>query len=392
MSDDTQVKTQGLTPEQLGSQEQSGSLTTENPNGLTIGQLDHQENPTVITPEQLDRKEKPKGLTLEQLDRMYIEEMFKLQRLAACEEHAVDLSVEYTAPTPIIEMEESVIASEGNISAIVGEAKSKKTFLCSALVGDLIRMGKTPSRFGITKRLQQVLWVDTEQSELHARRVAERIIKLTKSHIENMHPMFKMLTLRELDPVKRREVLYDAIEVYKPKLVVIDGISDLQFNTNDLEESERIVTHLMALSTIHNCHIMCVLHTNPGSDKARGHTGSALQRKAETVLYVRKVGDVSVVEPQFCRNEPFERFAFRVNEDALPEPCDLPSEGQQGTAEGNDVVKIMREYFPDGVARTTLTKKVIEVLGVPAATARSKVFRTIRRGFVEVSGDDLFLR
>ena len=37
----------------------------------------------------------------------------------------------------------------------------------------------------------------------------------------------------------------------------------------------------MSLSTKTNTHILCVLHTNPGSDKARGRLGSSLQRKAK---------------------------------------------------------------------------------------------------------------
>ncbi len=331
------------------------------------------------------------GLSLAQINSLYEEEQRKAQRLLECEERAVDLRKEYIEPKPVIEMEGCTIASEGNISAIVGEAKSKKTFLCSAIVGDLLRI-KRERHFGITKRLCRVLWIDTEQSELHARKVARRILDLCESPVPDEHPMFKMLMLRELCPLERRSMLYKAIEVYQPKLVVIDGISDLQHNTNDLEESEQIITELMALSTLNQCHIMCVLHTNPGSDKARGHTGSALQRKAETVLYVRKVGDVSVVEPQFCRNEPFERFAFRVNDDGLPEQCDLPSEGGAEGSRENDVVKIMREYFPDGVSRTTLTNKIIEVLSTPSSTARSKVFRAIRKGLLEDSDGDLFLR
>lgn len=303
----------------------------------------------------------------------------------------MDLRKEYVEPTPVIDLEGTTIASEGNLSAIVGEAKSKKTFLCSAIVGDMLRI-RSDRNFGITRRMCRVLWLDTEQSELHARKVARRILDLCESPVPDEHPLFKMLTLRELCPIERRSMLYKAIEVYKPKLVVIDGISDLQHNTNDLEESEQIITELMALSTLNCCHIMCVLHTNPGSDKARGHTGSALQRKAESVLYVRKVGEVSVVEPQFCRNEPFERFAFRVNDDGLPEQCDLPSEScGDGSAE-NDVVLIMREHFPDGVSRTTLNNKLVEVLGLPKTTARVKVFRAIRKGLLEESDGDVFLR
>ena len=255
------------------------------------------------------------GTTYPTIDQIAAEEVRKAQYLLECEQYAIDLSKEYIEPTPIIEMDECVIASVGNISAVVGEAKSKKTFLCSAIIGDLLRFNQ-PSRFGITRRLGQVLWVDTEQSELHARRLYERLMRLTNPPCETEHPLIKMLFLREKPPIERRSILLRALESYHPKLVVIDGISDLQRNTNDLEESEELVTQLMALSTIHDCHILCVLHTNPGTDKARGHTGSALQRKAETVLYVRKVGDVSVVEPQFCRNEPFERFAFKVNDQA----------------------------------------------------------------------------
>ena len=43
---------------------------------------------------------------------------------------------------------------------------------------------------------------------------------------------------------------------------------------------------MMALSTEYNCHIMNVLHTNPNSDKARGHIGSTLQRKVLTTKLV----------------------------------------------------------------------------------------------------------
>ena len=331
------------------------------------------------------------GRILPTIDQIAAEEARKAQHLLECEQCAVDLSEEYIEPTPIIELEGCVVASVGNISAVVGEAKSKKTFLCSAIIGDLMRF-KQPSRFGFTRRLGQVLWIDTEQSKLHARKLYERLIKLTNPPSETEHPLIKMLTLREKSPLERRTIVIRAIESYHPRLVVIDGISDLQHNTNDLEESEEVVTQLMALSTIHNCHILCVLHTNPGSDKARGHTGSALQRKAESVLYVRKVGDASIVEPQFCRNEPFERFAFKINDDGLPESCDLPSDAMQSTPEGNDVVRVMRDHFPDGVSRTTLITKLVELYGWSRNQARVRIHRTIRKDLLEPNGDDLFLR
>ena len=39
---------------------------------------------------------------------------------------------------PVVKRHNTIICSEGNISAVVGEAKSKKTFLCTAMVGSLL--------------------------------------------------------------------------------------------------------------------------------------------------------------------------------------------------------------------------------------------------------------
>ena len=134
---------------------------------------------------------------------------------------------------------------------------------------------------------------------------------------------------------------------------------------------------LMALSTNYNCHILCVLHTNPGTDKARGHVGSSLQRKAESVLYVHKVENISIVEPQFCRNEPFERFAFQITAEGLPELCSLPNELH---SKEDEVVNILLEHFGGTVERAVLTHKLEEILGLGSSASKMRVSRAIRKG------------
>lgn len=290
--------------------------------------------------------------------------------------HLVDLTKPAPVVKPIIEQRGMVIASLGNISAVVGAAKSKKTFLCSALVGGLLAEG---GDFGITPRLAKVLWVDTEQSELHARRVIERIHRLAGWSDTTNSGLLHSLTLREVEPKARAEILYMAIELYRPQLVVVDGISDLMYNTNDIEESDRIVGRLMALSTEFNCHILCVLHTNPNSDKARGHIGSTLQRKAETVVFVHKVGECSVVEPQFCRNEEFEPFAFIIDEEGLPVECDLPKES---VSSQNDCVRVMQAYYPNGIERGVLIDRLTSECGLTYASAQVKISRALRAGLL----------
>lgn len=288
--------------------------------------------------------------------------------------HLIDLTKPAPVYRPIIEQNGAMIASLGNISAVVGAAKSKKTFLCTALVGGLLA---ERGEFGITPRLAKVLWVDTEQSLLHVRKVTERIHRLAGWSEERNCGMLHTLTLREVEPKARAEILYMAIELYRPMLVVVDGISDLMYNTNDIEESDRIVGKLMALSTEYNCHILCVLHTNPDSDKARGHIGSTLQRKAETVLFVHKVGESSVVEPQFCRNEEFEPFAFIIDEEGLPQLSDLPKE-REGPR--NEVVRIMEDFYPNGIERTILIDRLMSETGATYGSAQVRVSKAVKSG------------
>ena len=304
--------------------------------------------------------------------------------------HLIDASVVIPDPVPIISRYDSIIASEGNISAIVGAAKSKKTFLCSALIGAMLRPNGTAA-FGITPKQVMVLWVDTEQSASHVQKVVKRIHRMANVPENEPYDMLKTLTLREIEPKERFSILRDAIAYYRPRLVVVDGIADLMYNSNCIEESDAVVGEFMALSTEYNCHIMSVLHANPNSDKARGHIGSTLQRKAETMVYVRKVGECSVVEPQFCRNEEFAPFAFHITEEGMPEECDMPNEANECSAEENPCVKILREGYPNGIERTVLTTKLVESADMNRAYARVKIARAIAKRLLVERGGVVYL-
>ena len=317
--------------------------------------------------------------------------MEELRRAEACvKPYIVDMSKELPDEQPLISIDGSCICSRGNISAICGEAKSKKTFLASALVASAmaIPLDKLNNFKNVDKDMNiNVLWVDTEQGERHVRRVIDRISEMTGAKMGglNAEPRLMTLSLRELAPMERYTVMNEAIKRYPFDLIVIDGIADLQRNTNDLEESDALVGALMALSTNTNTHILCVLHTNPGSDKARGHLGSALQRKAETVIYVHRNGNSSIVEPQFCRNEPFERFAFCVSEEGIPEICDIPQSESSGT--NDNIVRLLNEEFGGVVERTTLRNKIMSIYNISSNTARMRISRLIDKGILMADND-----
>ena len=306
------------------------------------------------------------------------------------EPYIVDMTKELPEVLPLISISGSCLCSVGNISAVCGEAKSRKTFLTSGLVASAMAIPYNKlNNFGIVDKNHDlnVLWVDTEQGEMHVRKVVDRISEMTGAKMGGLvsEPRLTTLALRELPPHERKQRMYDAMYLMHYDLVVIDGIADLQRNTNDLEESDALVTELMALSTLAQTHVLCVLHTNPGSDKARGHLGSSLQRKAETVLFVHRVGDTSVVEPQFCRNEPFERFAFHISEEGIPEICDIPQ--SEAFDMNKRIIDILSTEYGGVVERATLSKKIVELLGLNTPSAKMRIKRLIDKGQLSAEGN-----
>jgi hypothetical protein len=91
----------------------------------------------------------------------------------------VDVTKELAEPDPLITINGSCVCSRGNISAICGEAKSRKTFLTSAVVASSIALHGLPGQRCFDnvrgKASSTILWVDTEQGEHHVRRVVKRI-------------------------------------------------------------------------------------------------------------------------------------------------------------------------------------------------------------------------
>lgn len=67
-----------------------------------------------------------------------------------------------------------------------------------------------------------------------------------------------------------------------------------------------------------NIHIQTVLHLNKGDDNARGHIGTELNNKAESVLLIAKDNvdaDRGIVFPAIIRSKAFQPFVFKLSED-----------------------------------------------------------------------------
>lgn len=83
----------------------------------------------------------------------------------------------------------------------------------------------------------------------------------------------------------------------------IDGVADLVFDVNDLKEACSLVTELHQLATETCCVIVTALHHNPGGEKTRGHLGSQIERKSESVLVLRKDGEIVSISCKPARRQ-----------------------------------------------------------------------------------------
>lgn len=215
----------------------------------------------------------------------------------------------------------AILGTLGNFSLIIGKAKSRKSFFINIVLSVVLQFDILLNQFrGCLPPYQNIaLYFDTEQSKYHVQLALKRICEQINVEIPDN---LKTYHLRSKNPAERLEIIEYAI-YNTPNLgfVVIDGVKDLVTSINDEAEATMIASKLLKWTEEKNIHIVTVLHQNKSDNNARGHIGTELINKAETVLSVTKNEqdkDISIVEAQMCRNKEPEPFAFEINENGLP--------------------------------------------------------------------------
>lgn len=276
------------------------------------------------------------------------------------------MSVErsYAESPGVLRCGDVVVGSIGNFSVSLGKAKSKKSFHASALAAAALCSHRVLNyEVSLPSDKQRVLYIDTEQSKVDCQKVMRRILKLAGLPEAYDSPKLLFLALREYSPEERISLIEETLEDVKNiGFVVLDGVRDLLHDINGSSESTAVVSHLMKWTDRGQFHLHTVLHQNKSDDNARGHIGTELDNKAETVMIVerdRDNTDASIVKPVLTRAETFQAFAFQINSDALPELVEdfrqrEPKVGRPQKEEFNPAVDILhnvhldviRELFP----------------------------------------------
>jgi hypothetical protein len=265
-----------------------------------------------------------------------------------------------------------LVLSRGNISAVKGKAKARKSFFVAWLIAKVL--SDSPDSV--------VLLTDTEQSKSFVYKVLKRVYRLMGWTKQNSR--LKVLSLREFDVLDRQAIFIQAVETYKPDLAVLDGGVDIIQDFNNADESKQVVGLLMRLSTEHDMHIVNVLHEGKSNGELRGHFGAEMLNKSETVFEVVKDGEVSLVSPYATRNPAFEEFSFSVNEHGLPVVCDsLVRMTKQEMSFENSKRFITRILAPDKqMNNSDLSDAYMELNMCTLKTAQNHIKKLFLSGFI----------
>jgi len=226
----------------------------------------------------------------------------------------------FSVPQAVIKLGEAVFATAGNLSCVSGVPKGGKTAITSVFItGAISKDGIYDGITGITvepnAQGRAVIHIDLEQEggrhEYNYNAIKRRL------NVESLPEYFYSYNFREAnekgetldfkDYRSETEKIFSCArtECSGIHLAVIDGIADYITDVNNAEEANSIVKFFMDISSAYRCPVVVILHTNPTQQgyeaKERGHLGSGCQRKCESIVTVKKEGDVSFVEPRFLR-------------------------------------------------------------------------------------------
>jgi hypothetical protein len=244
--------------------------------------------------------------------------------------HRAQLRVTDTPEQPPVvlslmqDQHEHVICTLGNITTIIGKAKSRKTYFTSLLAGLFLRapelLPAAPQfRATLPAEKRNILYVDTEQGKHHCLKVLRRMVKIAGLPEDHQPDNLYYLSLRPFTPDQRLQVIEYALgHLHNVGVLFIDGARDLIFDINSAHESTTAVNNLMRWSDLLQLHVVTVLHQNKGDLNARGHLGSELVNKSESVISIEKENEISLIKSVQLRDRDFEDIAFGISEQDCP--------------------------------------------------------------------------
>lgn len=185
------------------------------------------------------------------------------------------------------------VSRDKGLIVVSGLGKSMKTEVTKAIVAS--KYQRKPVLNFRLKTEGVTLYFDTEQSEQEYDFSMDALHKVAGLNIYS--PLLKCFRISDFS-VRERILFIDYYVKNTKNLtdIVIDGVKDICYNYNDLEQAENTVNLLKKWQEHGN--IITVLHTAKSTGKLRGHLGTELENKASYVIGLTRMKELDEENPK----------------------------------------------------------------------------------------------
>lgn len=339
----------------------------------------------------------------------YLNEQFKVEDfdivLKKYDYYRISATKPIVSSIPVLKINNISILTEGNLGVLSGDSKSGKTALSFVtLAGAICPIGQNYDGIdGIVVAtnyfLKAVLHLDCEQSkQQHYKSMCNAILK--RVGLDKEPSFFYSYNIREIDLIKYMDFCNEIFEATFKKhsgihLAVIDGVADFIKSVNDEEDSNNIVKFFEQLAIKYKTAIILIIHLNPKSEKQRGHLGSQLQRKAESVLAIKKLNGISFIEPQLLRNgsnSDIPNIQFSYDEmKGYHTSCGVFTKISKEDEEKNNLLTLSKTVFSDDpINYTEAIEKLIAITKSSERTMSTRLKKMVDLNYVSKSDNKLY--
>jgi len=189
-----------------------------------------------------------------------------------------------------ITFNEKRVLTTGNIMTIVSRPGTGKTSTVCSIISSHINRDCDSLGFSVSLNgsRNKILYLDTEQSLQDTWGNWRKTLQRAGLEKPETDKRIIFVNIKAIS-IKDRMKFVEIIMVKNPDigLIIFDGAGDFLMDTNSIPETCGFIDWINTFNPAIS--IVTSLHTNPETDKPRGHIGSELCRRAESVLLIRKI-------------------------------------------------------------------------------------------------------
>lgn len=252
--------------------------------------------------------------------------------------------------------------------------KQGKSLSTSALIIPILTGEQFDTVTPTEERPRLVVVFDTE---MDTTTLTDRAKKMQKA-LGDQGKRFVVVPLLPIPYNKRREIIDEVTERYNPDIVVIDVVTRLISNFNDVTESVEIGNWLMGYAAQRT--VLTVIHQNKAADNTqmKGHLGSQMEELAVENYTVKHDKGVYIITPTNARqshvDENSTAVTFALNEDGeIITATDIMKKQREEEAEGyrNNFTRIFGE--DKTLKHSEMVKRIMSQEGLGETAAENKI-------------------